>query len=153
MTAELPYYDAETERSSGWSGSDTSRDRAHRDDSSGRTADRQKQVIEFLHERGPLGGTWTEIAQYIDSHHGTTSGVLSNLHTSGKIARLVETRNRSKIYVHPIHVGGRDVEQPTKNLNAQKMSAMRRIIKQAEEREMTTLPLDMVKKIIEYKEN
>lgn len=95
---------------SGWSGSDTSRERALEADRTGVTGRRQRDVLAFLAGAGPWGVTWVELAACLDCHHGTASGVLSVLHKGGRIARLSERRNRCKVYVLPEHVWGRETE-------------------------------------------
>jgi hypothetical protein len=95
---------------SGWSGTDTSRDRAVNADASGVTGERQSQVIAVLDERGEHGVTWKELGTILGAHHGTASGVLSVLHKAGHIARLNESRDRCKIYVLPEYVNGRECE-------------------------------------------
>jgi hypothetical protein len=94
--AELPY-----NGSSGWSGSDTSQKRAARDDSNGVTSQRQIDTMNLLETKADLGLTWDELAYHFGWHHGQASGALSNLHKTGHILRLVETRNKSHVYVLP----------------------------------------------------
>lgn len=96
--------------SSGWSGSDTSRERALEADTSGVTAARQRNTVAYLHGVGSYGATWSDIAAALNVHHGSASGVLSVLHKAGKIMRLRQTRDRCKIYVLPDYVNGRDTE-------------------------------------------
>lgn len=105
----LPYTYAQV-RSSGWSGSVTSKARADHADQSGTTSKRQALVLDTLADRGPVGITWNELATWAEWHHGTASGALSVLHKDGRIARLSVTRNRCKVYVLPEHVQGREVE-------------------------------------------
>lgn len=101
--------------SSGWSGSDTSHERADRDDTSGTTGWRQRQTIALLHQAGERGLTWRELANILDVHHGGASGALSVLHKDGKIARLADRRGKSKIYVLPEYVAGRVTERQARN--------------------------------------
>lgn len=103
----LPYADPETGRSSGWSGSDTSADRARRDDTDGTTSARQRLVMRLLRDAGARGLTWRELAGITGMHHGQASGALSNLHKDGRIARLVERRAKCHPYVLPSEVGDR----------------------------------------------
>ena len=103
---ELPY-----NGSSGWSGTDTSRERAITADSSGDTKDRQQRVISMLQNRGGHGATWKEIADRTGWHHGTASGALSVLHKSEKIARLTQKRDKCRIYVLPEYVYGRETDE------------------------------------------
>lgn len=95
---------------SGWSGSDTSKARAVTADRDGTTSARQKAVLELLSWQGSLGVTWREVADRLDLHHGSASGVLSVLHKEGVIARLAEARDRCKVYVLPSYVEGRATE-------------------------------------------
>jgi hypothetical protein len=103
----LPYG---PEPNSGWSGSDTSRERAERDDRSGRTQHRQRQVLDLLAQRGTVGLTYKELCGFTDWHHGQASGALSVLHKEGRIARLVEQRDRCHVYVLNEYVGDRDTQ-------------------------------------------
>lgn len=105
MTTHLPYAGT-----SGWSGSDTSMDRAIEADTSGKTAKRQAEVIRALESSGSTGLTWIELQQIVPLHHGTLSGSLSVLHKEGVIARLTERRSRCKVYVMPEYVNDRMTE-------------------------------------------
>lgn len=100
---------------SGWSGSDTSEERALRDDNDGTTSKRQAAALLALDDAGHQWLTWRELADRLELHHGSASGVLSVLHKSGKIARLSERRSRCKVYVARHHVDGRVTEYPTSN--------------------------------------
>lgn len=102
MTPELPYAGT-----SGWSGSDTSQERAEREDSDGTTSRRQEQALASLSNRYGMGVTWRELGQMRNWHHGQASGVLSVLHKSGRIARLTERRDKCAVYVLPDYVGDR----------------------------------------------
>lgn len=108
--------------SSGWSGTDTSRERAEDADRTGRTARRQHAILTALGTRGATGATWQEMLDIVAEtdpsvHHGTISGALSNLHRDNRVALLAETRpsQRSKIYVLPEHVAGRPTIAPRSN--------------------------------------
>lgn len=109
----LPYGSADDDdpegRSSGWSGSDTSRERARRDDDDGTTSKRQRAVMAHLIRAGSHGVTWEELARAHGWHHGQASGALSGLHKAGRIARLTteHARGRCAVYVAPEHVNGR----------------------------------------------
>lgn len=92
---------------SGWSGSDTSMERAIEADRSGKTSKRQMLVIEYLQQRKRDGLTWKELSDLTGWHHGTASGALSVLHKAKIIDRLSQTRNRCQIYVLPDFVEGR----------------------------------------------
>jgi hypothetical protein len=84
----------------GWSGTDTSQQRALDNIHSGKELNNQEFALFILKSRGIHGATWKEIATHTGWHHGTASGVLSVLHQSGAIVRLYSARNRCKIYVH-----------------------------------------------------
>jgi DNA-binding MarR family transcriptional regulator len=103
---ELPYAGT-----SGHSGSDTSKARALSSDSSGQTARRQRQALALLDSQGYIGLTWKELASLLNLHHGSASGVLSVLHKTGRIARLKESRNGSKVYVALSSIHGRTTER------------------------------------------
>lgn len=95
---------------SGWSGSDTSRERALNADASGVTSLRQQQALTYLEGVGAVGTTWKELSNATGWHHGTSSGTLSVLHKEGMIVRLAQVRDRCKVYVLPIYVNGRRTE-------------------------------------------
>ena len=97
---------------SGHSGTDTSESRARHFDKGGKTAWMQTQVLNMLKEQSVNGVTWLDVAEALEVHHGTASGTLSVLHKAGKITRLKETRNGSKVYVLPHDTDGRRVEPP-----------------------------------------
>jgi uncharacterized protein YcaQ len=103
--ASLPY-----NGSSGWSGTDTSKDRADHADHSGETKSRQRQTIGHLYLSEQQGMTWKELADTTGWHHGQASGALSVLHKVGKIARLKEKRNACRVYVLPEFICGREVD-------------------------------------------
>jgi DNA-binding HxlR family transcriptional regulator len=108
----LPY-----DGTSGWSGSDTSKDRAIDADSSGLTGERQIKILEALSLSGDSGLTWIELQQIIPLHHGTLSGALSVLHKEGVIARLTERRNKCKVYVLPKYINDRETERQGRSKN------------------------------------
>ena len=95
---------------SGWSGTDTSKSRTITRDSTGDTATAQRYVMDLLYLRGEMGATWKEISELTMWHHGTSSGTLSVLHKSGKIARLLETRARCRVYVLPRYICNRETD-------------------------------------------
>ena len=103
---QLPYAGT-----SGWSGSRTSEDRALDADKSGKTSRNQEETMRLLAWVGFDGLTWSELSTMTGWHHGTSSGCLSVLHKTHKIVRLVERRNRCKIYVLAEFAQGRDIEE------------------------------------------
>lgn len=94
----------------GWSGTDTSKQRALDNLSSGRELNNQEKALSLLKYANVNGLTWKELAAETGWHHGTASGVLSVLHQSGAIVRLYKARNRCKIYVHQDYKDGMIVE-------------------------------------------
>jgi len=96
---------------SGWSGSETSHDRASRRDHDGSTASLQRVLLVMVGSKGPRGITVAEARRMLpDDHHGSISGALSNLHKDGRIACLVERRGSCHPYVLPQYVR----ERPTR---------------------------------------
>lgn len=108
----LPYHEG---TDSGYSGSDTSRERANWLDSQGITGKRQRAVMAALHAVKERGLTWRETANMLGVHHGAASGVLSNLHKHEKIARLFERRDRSRVYVLPEYINDRPHDKAKAN--------------------------------------
>lgn len=98
---------------SGFSGSETSEARARGRDRDGSTAKLQQDILEQLALAGATGATWSELAETLGLHHGTVSGGLSVLHKAGVIARLVERRGKSKVYViaNAGNIAGRMTEE------------------------------------------
>jgi len=95
---------------SGWSGSETSKQRALIADASGQTEDRQRQTLVALHSAAARGLTYQELGSIYGWHHGKSSGVLSILHKDGLISRLAnERRNRCAVYIATAYVGTRAV--------------------------------------------
>lgn len=103
---------------SGWSGSDTSKERATNADKSGATGVNQRRTILLLKLAQDKGLTWNELADAFGWHHGTASGALSVLHKAGEIARLKERRNKCAIYVAPEYVNGRETQPHKPNVSA-----------------------------------
>ena len=102
---ELPYAGT-----SGWSGSDTSRDRATLADSDGTTQHTQQAALNLASQSGPNGVTVAEL-RALGYHHGRASGALSVLHKAGHLARLTERRDRCQIYVLPEYVDDRETAE------------------------------------------
>jgi hypothetical protein len=84
----------------GWSGTDTSQQRALDNIHSGQEENNQQKALRLLKLRGTAGLTWKELSEKTGWHHGTASGVLSVLHLSGAIVRTYTVRNKCKVYVH-----------------------------------------------------
>ena len=96
--------------SSGHSGTETSKNRADHADSNGLTAERQAFVYRYLLWQQEHGSTWKEISEQSGWHHGVISGALSAMHKEGRISRLLETRDRCRVYVLNEYVSGRETD-------------------------------------------
>ena len=103
---------------SGWSGSDTSRQRATNQDQDGTTSARQQNVLDLLDHAGARGLTWKEANIKTGLHHGAISGVLSVLHKRNLVARLAEKRLACEVYVLNGFVQGRELSPYKPNASA-----------------------------------
>jgi len=81
----------------GWSGTDTSKERALFNLRTGKEYNKQQKALALLKDNAN-GLTWKEFAEQTDVHHGTASGVLSVLHKTGAIIRSTRVRNGCKVY-------------------------------------------------------
>jgi hypothetical protein len=93
-SAYIPY-----NGTAGWSGTDTSRERAMTNLRTGKEYNNQQKALTLLKEIRQ-GLTWQELSYLTGMHHGTASGVLSVLHKSGAIVRSTQVRDKCKVYVH-----------------------------------------------------
>lgn len=109
---------------SGHSGTDTSQERAEREDGDGTTHKRQRDTMQIV-ETGRFNGfdlragadghpvgrehgiTVKELRNFTGWHHGQASSTLSTLHKEGLLARTSERRDRCKVYVAPEYLNGR----------------------------------------------
>jgi hypothetical protein len=108
MTAPDPEPITPYAGTSGYSGSDTSYQRAVTRDADGRTVALQRVLLVLVDTQGPDGLTVAEARRAIPAqHHGSISGALSNLHRAGRIACLTSRRERCHPYVTPSYVNGR----------------------------------------------
>ena len=82
----------------GWSGTETSKDRALYNLRTGKEYNNQQKALALLKEARANGLTWKELSEQTGMHHGTASGVLSVLHKSYAILRSAKIRNGCKIY-------------------------------------------------------
>lgn len=90
----------------GWSGSDTSRERA---DDTTAMQKRMRDALAAVRRAGATGLTSKELELRMLLGHGPVSAALSHLHKAGKITRLTERRGgRAQVYVHPDYVNGRE---------------------------------------------
>ena len=99
--------------SSGFSGTDTSEQRAKLRDLTGATSEVQRAIVNSLklsRLRGRTVGDLDEELAHL-GHHGTISGAVSNLHKKELISRLSEKRNHMKVYVMPYNTNGRLTEK------------------------------------------
>jgi DNA-binding PadR family transcriptional regulator len=95
--------------SSGHSGGASSEARAMREDATGITGARQKQVYEMVSSAASTGLTDREVQDALRIGHGASSAALTRLQKTGFLTRLKEQRNGNEIYVLPAHVGDREV--------------------------------------------
>lgn len=116
---------------SGWSGTDTSHDRAVEDDRDGSTTRRQRFVLWALSNAGSRGRTWRELADVTGMHHGQASGALTVLHKVGRVCRLTEKRDRCRVYVLPEHVDGRETEPYVPRVTPANVDEMQETIREA----------------------
>lgn len=100
---------------SGWSGTDSSRDATIALDEAGITAASQRRAYEFVADRGRSGATVAEVRDATGLHHGRASSALSILHMDGALALLMERRNRSRVYVLPRFVDDRPTTARRRN--------------------------------------
>lgn len=114
--------------SSGYMGSDASKERAGREDETGVTEWRQHQVMQLLEQAGPLGMTYQEIGARMDWHHGQSTGTLSPMHGVGLVSALATTRDGCTVYVLPKFVG----ERATREYGGGKGEAMRAALEAAQ---------------------
>lgn len=99
---ELPYAGT-----TGWSGSDTSKERAVEEAGDGTAGFRQRAVLSLIQACGTHGLTVVDVRNRLDFHHGQASAALTALHKGGRILRLEERRDRCQVYVHPDHQAAR----------------------------------------------
>jgi hypothetical protein len=98
-------------KGSGWSGSETSRERAEREDASGITGKRQAQVFALLATHTSKGMTVKEVEDALSIGHGPASSALTHLHRAERVVRLQERRMNQQVYVLRGYAGGR-LESP-----------------------------------------
>lgn len=114
-------------RSGAVNASDTSRERADREDSDGTTANRVEKVLEALKLRKD-GMTWFDLAALLNLHHGQASGCLSMLHKGGLVFALREKRDRCHPYVHAayrnIYPVNERFDEPMKTKASQEKDAL-----------------------------
>lgn len=72
--------------------SDTSRERATREDRTGVFKARRENLLKLIEEAGTTGLTWKDAADLTGLHHGQVSSVLTRLHENGDVFQLKVTR-------------------------------------------------------------
>lgn len=144
----LPYNDAETGATSGHSGSDTSKARAHALDASGRTKTLQEYALEHLAREQREGLTAREFGDLMWLEHQTYSGVMSNLHKAGKIERLKKQRKGAEVYVLPQYVNGRALSPYRANAAARKMADLLEMIDRAEAAGAVAVRVDALRRVL-----
>lgn len=87
------------QKGSGWSGSETSRERAEREDAMGITGKRQAQVYALLATHTTNGMTVKEVEDALSIGHGPASSALTHLHRADRVVRLQERRVGQQVYV------------------------------------------------------
>ena len=121
----------------GWSGADTSRDRAEHERDSGKLSQRLVLILHALDIAGARGATWKELADFTGWHHGRVSSALTNLHKQQKAFTLKTRRNNCHPYVHAkwmLHCSPSEVNlQPTANKNAPLLKELEAVAAAAEE--------------------
>jgi hypothetical protein len=95
----------------GWSGTETSRQRAITEVANGKARARQQAILTHLAAQAALGATSHEVEKALGLHHGVVSGALSGMHKADRVALLTETRNGGAVYVLPQYVDGRDTQR------------------------------------------
>lgn len=94
---------------SGWQGTDTSRERAHTEDTNGKTAKMQSLVLLAIYEAGEYGITVRECYTAMGiTNPNRVAPSFTNLHKAGRIERLTQQRGRHRVYVALEHVNGRE---------------------------------------------
>jgi len=96
---------------SGWQGSEASRDRVLEDDRSGKTSLMQRTSFYRVATQLERGLTWKELGEIENWHAGQSSAMLSILHKENYIVRLKEKRNRCSVYVVEEYVNGREISE------------------------------------------
>lgn len=116
---------------SGWSGSETSKERAENADASGETSENQAFTLKALKTVGDDGMTWQELSALTGWHHGKSSGALSNLHKGRQIQRLKQRRGGCQIYVSNDYVNGRELAPYKPNAANDQIAELRQALAEA----------------------
>jgi hypothetical protein len=145
---DLPYPDAETRATSGHSGSATSKARAHALDASGQTRTLRERALLHLSRIGTLGLTAREFGDLLGIKHQTYSSVMSGLHHTGRIVRLLEQRKGGEVYVLPQYVNDRPISEFRPNAAARKIATLLALVEAAEADGATAIYLPALRKAL-----
>ena len=122
----------------GWQDADAkspSRETAIREASNGTLKTRLHAVLMLALGAGTVGITFKDVDAELRTHHGKSSGALSNLHKQGKLFRLTEyRRDGCSVYIHPDYASRFESSEYSR-LPAE--TAMERLKRQAKEQETT----------------
>ncbi|MGO2600830.1 MAG: hypothetical protein ACTH7X_08585 [Brevibacterium aurantiacum] len=101
MISEVPALD---------NGTEPSHDAAVEHELSGIKSKKQRFFLILLGQAGEKGATVGELREAKGSryHHGSTSGLLSTLHSRDLVVALQERRDGQTVYVLPEHLNGRE---------------------------------------------
>lgn len=147
----LPYPEPDGTRTAGWSGSETSKERAVTEAQNGAARRRQAEVLGYAAVMGRTGVTVADLRDITDLHHGQVSSTLSVLHKEGRLARLTEKRDRCQVYVLPEHVDGRE-EAPRRARTSeadQIVHRVRRLIEEADKHDVRMVYVDTLRKAVD----
>jgi len=97
-------YTQDAQPSAGWSGTDTSKA------AEPVRARSQRAVLSYVTLRGVYGATVKEARDHTQLHHGVTSSALTTLHKAGRLARLLDRREKCRVYVTPDNLNGREAD-------------------------------------------
>lgn len=91
-------------------GTETSAAAAHEHDVSGVKSKKQRYFLIAIGQAGEAGLTVGELREKNGTryHHGSSSGILSTLHSRDRLAALSEPRGGQTVYVLPEFVSGRE---------------------------------------------
>lgn len=156
----FPYPDRERGHTSGWSGSETSKESAYRRDSDGTTRTTQQALLALLRDRKEYGATYlegcTELSPWPNEGggHSTVSSAMSNLFKVGKALRLTdERRSNCAVFVLPGYEAGRAFDTPPKDsLAVRRLSALDAILKRAEDEGRTHISIKALRTVLSAKE-
>jgi hypothetical protein len=99
----IRHYTQDGEPSSGWSGTDTSKD------AEPIRSEKQRITLNFTRLMGARGATVKEAREATGIHHGTVSSNMHALQEKNHVAMLTEKRENYHVYVITSLVGGREV--------------------------------------------